>query len=283
MSQFPQFIIAKVHFYIYASFLETLGHSHSICVFNTEPSESNYWQPQIARKITQYISEGYAVVYVVEQDTAKTIQRLSSMGIDIEDYVESGALTLVNNDVFYSPSVAGSILIEQWYKLFSSIEKRSRNKFRGFVAMGMPASSFFDSELNEQRLVDYESAVSEKYDGSIEALCCYAAQSIEKLPLRHIVALLNAHQHTAHRDGKLKVWDSARGVSTIKKGLNEALGRGMYELVFAMLIRDFGMNAEAIIMHPHQFENKLRILFGTSAAEIVLGKIKAEFKKDILF
>lgn len=260
-----------------------LEQSHSICIFSTEAEEGNYWQSHISRRIVECISNGFAVVYIVEQDLTKTIQRLSSLGLDVEDYMESGALTLVNNEDFYSPSVAGSILIEQWYKLFSSIEKRSRDKFKGFVAIGMPANSFFHSELHKQRLVDYESTVAQKYDGSIEAICCYAAKSFEKLSLKHTVMLLNAHQNTTHRDGKLRRWDNSRGISSIKMGLNEALGVGMSELVFGMLIRDFGMNAEAMIMYPDEFENKLRILLGTSAADIVLDKIKAEFKKEIMF
>jgi hypothetical protein len=95
--------------------------------------------------------------------------------------------------------------------------------------------------------------------------------------------LLNAHQNTSHRGGRLKPWNNERGVDVVRKGLDEALGAYVSELVFKLLIVDFGMDKNAMIAFPDRFENKMRILFGPSAAEIVCTKIKDELKKEIMF
>jgi hypothetical protein len=258
--------------------------SHSIYIFDAAAPEENYWKPQIYQKISRFISEGFAVAYIIEQNETSTIQNFSKMGFPIEDYIESGALTIINKDVFYSPSITSDVLTEQWAKLFSTIEKRrGKGNFRGFVAIGMPTDSFFSSEMFQQRLVEYESVVAHNYDGSIEAMCCYNSQSIDKMPLKYIIMLLNSHQGTAHRDEELKEWNKARGIEIIKKGLNQALGSYVSDMIFHMLLRDFGMDADAMILYPDKFENKLKILFGTSTGEMILSKIKAEFKKEIIY
>ena len=258
-----------------------MGHSHSIYVFDVSTEEKDYWQTQLYNKLSRYIADGYAVIYVAEQNGTATVQRLSKMGFDVEGYVESGALTIINNEVFYSPSVTSSVLTQQWDKVFSDIRRR-KGMFKGFVAIGMPADSFFNSEFHQQRLVEYESVVAENYDGGVEAMCCYTIEAIDKMPLKNIITLLKSHQNTAHRDGLLKQWSNARAISIIKRGLDEALGAQVSEMIFAMLTRDF-MNVDAIISYPDRFENKLRILFESHATEIILGKIKAEFMKEILY
>lgn len=261
-----------------------MGHSHSIYVFDTDTVQTDHWQTQFCRRIGEYISKGYAAVYVVGQDDTATVQNFTRMGFPVEDHIESGALTLINRDFFYSPNVSGHLLNEQWAKVFSAVErKRGRENIKGFVGIGMPSDSFLVSEMFQQRLVDYEALVADKYDGSIEAMCCYTCEMLDKMPLKYIIMLLNAHQSTAHSNGQLKNWDNERSIGIIQNGLNEALGPGVSELVFAMLLRDFGMDGDAMVTFPDRFESKLRILLGTSAAEIVLEKIKTELKKAVKY
>lgn len=235
-------------------------------------------------KIIQHISDGYAVAYVGEESETTIIQHFLDRGIPIEHYIEKGLLTIINRDVFYSPFVPTQILLEQWNKLFANIEKKAgRGSFKGFVAMGMPADSFFISDLDNQQLVRYESLAAEKYNGSLEAMCIYTAEMLQRMPLRYVISLLNAHQNTAHRDGGLREWNAKRGLAILKRGLDSALGTNVTELVMPTIIRDFEMNEEAMVLHPDQFERKLAILLGTSAADVVINQIKAEISKDIVY
>jgi len=242
----------------------------------------DYWHAPIYKKICHYISKGYAVIYILESDAITTIRRMSKMGIEVEDYVESGALTIISNDIFYSPQVASPILIEQWHKLFSNIEKKN-GKPKGFVAMGMPTSSFFSSLSHQEHLVEYETAVAEKYDGNIEAICCYTTESMDYMPFKHIIGLLNAHQNTAHRDYALNQWSNSRALSIIKRSLNEALGSHGSRLLLNILSHDCGLNGEDAILCASRFEENLRKVLCSSEAGNIIEKVKAEFMKDVVF
>jgi hypothetical protein len=101
----------------------------------------------------------------------------------------------------------------------------------------------------------------------------------DKMPLRYIMMLLNAHQNTAHSGGKLKRWTNERCIEIIKNGLNSALGPGVADMIFSILLRDFGMDSDAMVAYPDKLEGKLRFLLGSSASDIVVGKVKNEFKK----
>jgi hypothetical protein len=260
-----------------------LTHSHSIYVVSADSKLDNS-RHEIFRKIIQHISDGYAVAYVGEENENAIIQHFLDRGITIEHYIEKGLLTIINRDVFYSPFVPAKILLEQWNKLFANIEKKAgRGSFKGFVAMGMPADSFFISELDNQQLVRYESLAAKQYNGSLEAMCIYTAEMLQRMPLRHVISLLNAHQNTGHRNGRLREWNIKRGLSIIKRGLDSALGPNVSELVLPTIIRDFEMNEEGMVLHPDQFERKLAILLGTSAADLVIHQINAEITKDIVY
>jgi hypothetical protein len=242
----------------------------------------DYWHAPIYKKITHYISKGYAVIYILESDAITTIRHMSKMGIEVEDYVESGALTIISNDIFYSPHVATPILIEQWQKLFSNIEKKN-GKPKGFVAIGMPSSSFFTSLSYQEQLVEYESAVAEKYNGSIEAICCYTTELMDYMPLKHIIGLLNAHQNTVHRDYALNQWNNSRALTIVKRTLNEAFGSHGSRLLMDILNHDCGLNGADTVLCPYRFEENLRKVLCSSTAGNILEKIKAELMKDVAF
>jgi MEDS: MEthanogen/methylotroph, DcmR Sensory domain len=255
-----------------------LGHTHSIYVFDAVAPEKDYWKPQIFSRITGYISKGYAVVYVAEHDETTTVRHFSRLGFPVEDHIESGALTIINKNVFYSPEVRGHLLNEQWAKVFATIEKkRGKENIKGYVGIGMPSDSYFASEMYQQRLVDYEALVADNYTGGFEAMCCYTTEMFDRMPLKYIIMLLNSHQNTAHSGGQYKQWTSERCIEIIQNGLNSALGPGVAELIFSILLKDFEMDKDAMVAYPDRLESRLRFLLGTSAADIVVGKVKKEF------
>ena len=149
--------------------------------------------------------------------------------------------------------------------------------------MGMPTSSFFSSLSHQEHLVKYETAVAEKYDGNIEAICCYTTESMDYMPLKHIIGLLNAHQNTAHRDYALNQWSNSRALSIIKRSLNEALGSHGSRLLLNILSHDCGLNGEDAILCASRFEENLRKVLCSSEAGNIIEIVKAEFMKDVVF
>jgi hypothetical protein len=259
-----------------------LGHSHSICIFDTNLQKKDYWHAPIYEKIKHYISNGYAVFYVLEADSIATVRRMSRMGIEVEDFVESGALTIINNDVFYSPQVASPILIEQWRKLFSNIVKKN-GKPKGFVAIGMPSSAFFTSLSNQRDLVEYESSAAAWYDGSIEAICCYTTELLDCMPLKYVIKLLNSHQNTVHRKYLLKQWTNSRALSIIESSLNDSLGSHGMELLWTRLSLNGGLFEEDAGLCFSQLDHMLRKALCSRTAKFILEKLKVELMKDVVF
>ena len=69
----------------------------------------------------------------------------------------------------------------------------------------------------------------------------------------------------------------------MRHGLVIALEENVAALVFSVLVGDFGMSEEALVLYPEHFEKKLQILLGASEAEIVMSRIKTELGKEITF
>lgn len=273
--------------YLFIGFLligVLLEHSHSIYVFETD-SRLVDWRLEIYNKIIQYVIDGYAVAYVGEENKNKVIQQFSKMGIPVEDYIDKGMLAIIDRDVFYSPFIPSKILLEQWNKLYASMKKNGgkNDSFKGFVAIGMPAESFFLSEYDRVQLVHYESTGAENYDGTIEAMCLYTTKMLEMMTLSNILELVNAHQNTAHREGKLREWNVSRALSILQRGFGNALGSGVADMVLEILIRDFEGNKESLVLKPDELERKISILLGQKAADMVINHIKRELTKDIIF
>ena len=275
--------LRRIHSYILIEISRLLGHSHSICIFDTNSQDAQYWHAPIYRKISDYILKGYAVVYILESDTLSTILRMSKMGIEVEEYIQSGALTIISNNIFYSPLVTSRVLIEQWDKLFSNIEKKNGTP-KGFVAMGMPTSSFFTSLAHQDHLVKYESAVAKNYDGTIEAICCYTGESISCMPLGYIFELLNAHQNTLHKDYVRKEWSTSRGLSIVKRGLKNALdGDPSRSALSKILNLVCASNSEDRISWINQIQDNLDKVSCSSAKKFVLEEIKSQIMKEVVF
>jgi len=239
---------------------------------------------EIYERILRSLSEGNAVAYVGDEDAAEIVQQLCKNGTTAQEYLDRGMLTLVKRDVFYSPFIPSRILLDQWDKLYSSMKKNIDNVVpKAFVAIGMPAESFFLSDADRQQLVNYESMAADRYDGTLEAMCLYTTKMIEMMTLKHIIALLNAHQNTSHRGGRQREWNVKRGLEVILRGFDVALGPNVSEMVLGILVRDFGGIEKSLVLCPEELERKLNILLGDSAASLAMDSIKAEIIKDIVF
>jgi hypothetical protein len=239
---------------------------------------------EIFDKIKHHISNGYAIAYVVDDDTSTVIDQFESMGMPILDFIDKGVFTVVSRDLFYSAFVPSNMLLNQWNKLFANMKKNAGNNvIKGLMAVGMPAESFFLSDVDRQQLVNYESLASKNYGGSMEAMCLYTAKTLDNMKLGHIVSLLNAHQNTGHRNRNLREWNVKRGLELIHRGFVSVLEPRVAEMVRAIIVRDFGDDERQMVMNPDDLERKLVILLGESAAQLVISRIKDEIIKDIIF
>lgn len=244
-------------------------------------------------KIAHYLSRGYAVIYVVESDITKAVINLSkTCAIEIEEYIEKGALTLIDANSFYSPSETRfdwELLVAQWQKVISSVSKKG--KFKKVMVMGMPHAAFFDSRENQQKLIEYEEQVAKHYDGGVQVFCCYTKELIDKLPLGYLLRLLAAHQDTANssnddddnqgRFGRNNQ-NISRTIDLIEEGLTEALGKETCALVLKTLKLIYKIDRNKIVWDPENFEEKIRRMIGKETADPVMRIIAERIKAEIV-
>ena len=242
-------------------------------------------------KIVHYLSQGYAVIYVVESDITKVVLNLSkACSIEIEEYIEKGALTLIDANSFYSPSETRfdwELLVAQWQKVISSVSKRG--KFKRVMVMGMPHAAFFDSRENQQKLIEYEEQVAKHYDGGVQVFCCYTKELIDKLPLGYLLRLLAAHQDTAvsnnnNNQGSFgsNNQNIPRTIDLIEEGLTEALGKETCALVMKTLKLIYKIDRNKIVGDPEKFEEKIRRMIGEETADSVMRLIAERIKAEIV-
>jgi hypothetical protein len=244
-------------------------------------------------KIAHYLSQGYAVIYIVESDITKVVINLSkTCEIEIEEYIEKGALTLIDANSFYSPSETRfdwELLVAQWQKVISSVSKKG--KFKRVMVMGMPHAAFFDSRENQQKLIEYEEQVAKHYDGGVQVFCCYTKELIDKLPLGYLLRLLAAHQDTAISSngnssqgsfGRNNHHNIPRTIDLIEEGLTEALGRETCALVMKTLKLIYKIDSNKIVGDPENFEEKIRRMIGKETADSVMRIIAERIKAEIV-
>jgi hypothetical protein len=282
-----------------------LVHAHSfMCIASQLPglqSSSSYSSPlhppsnqgrlipyhHFYEKIEIYLSQGYAVIYIVENDITTAVINLSkACSLEIEEYIEKGALTIVDANSFYSPSETKfdwELLLAQWQKVISSVSKKGR--FKRVMVMGMPPAAVFDSKENQLKLIEYEEQVAKHYDGSLQVFCCYKKEMIDKLSLGYLLRLLAAHQDTAIGGNNNQVSfgpDIQRTIDIIEEGLTEALGKETCEIVLRTLKLIYKIDRDKILRNPENFEEKTRRILGKEAADSVLGIIAERIKREIV-
>ena len=269
-----------------------MPHAHALmCVAGSPQSASQPANP-FHEKMAFYLSKGYAVAYVVENNVTQVVQNLSKIGMPVEDYVESGALKIIDANSFYSQSETKfdyNILLLQWHKVLSSISKKS---FKGVMVMGMPHEAFFDNKGNQQKLIEYEEQVAKNYDNSFQIFCCYTKELLDKLPLGYLIRLLAAHQDVAtnqNDNGLEKNSNSSanypryvsRLVNLVEEGLATALGKETSALVLKTLKLVYKINKDDIVANPELFEEKIKRMFGDSGEpilKIIVERLKTEIR-----
>jgi hypothetical protein len=229
------------------------------------------------------------------------IRNLSKNGVlEVEDYVERGALRVVPADSFFSPSETNldyNVLLPQWHKVISSVREE---RFKRIMVIGMPHKAFFETEASQRKLIEYEEQSAKFHDGSFQAICCYTRELLERLPLSNIIRLLTVHKDIINKgefsnrsvsknqnnnfyisnSNYHNQQDTQRIIRLIEYGLRRALGQETAALVFKTLKLVYQIEKEHIVSHPKLFEDKISKMIGSSG-DIVLKMISETIISEI--
>ncbi|MEO9321751.1 MAG: MEDS domain-containing protein [Nitrososphaera sp.] len=242
--------------------------------FSSEVQEGTT-QKDLYDTIIRLLSNGHAVVYAVEGDVNKTVVKISKIETAAEDYIESGALKIINPDSFYSASKRGidcDKLIAQWQTVVSSMQSKG---YKSILVVGMPARNLFAESKSQLKIVETEACIAKMQGVNIRIFCCYPKSMVDKLPFRYLVRLLNSHQDFTSNAGPSQVLLSTGGssqldvMSLIESSLTTVLGGETCRLVLKTMKLVYKLDQKDIVGSPELFEEKVRKLFGMSGDAIL--------------
>ncbi|HXG06556.1 MAG TPA: MEDS domain-containing protein [Nitrososphaera sp.] len=249
----------------------------------------------IYKQIWKYLSNDYAIIYVAEPDPPRVIQQMSRVasdlavadGKEIEDYITSRALLVINRNEFYSPH---NTTEQEIHKLTSSLhslvlEVQKRSKSKGIVAIGDPLVLCETGERRQTRLTQYESALGREFAEPLQAICWYNdPEVVAKMSFSDLVNLINAHHSTIHSGWIYREWTPYDVITQVKGGMERLLGKGTTNLVLKTLKLVYKIDPEkAITYMPELFEEKLSKIMGDSVAKLLFEVLSDTLRKEVSF
>jgi hypothetical protein len=268
---------------------EPLGY-HSLCLLSRDVTAQ---YQSLYNRINEYLTEGYAVVYTLESDSAKTLERMKQSWIyNIEYLVENGALNILSKELVYTSlserdqERTGKELVKEFNSIVSDIKTKSGNsgsaKFKGICIMFSADASF---ELGDfKKHIDFERLMGKHLDiEDVELICFYKLRSLAELGLSTLIFLLDYHHYTIHGGWKYREWNQSDTIELIREGLDEVLDGENSELLLRTLNLVYGTDNNRIISQPEVFEANLRKALGDNKADMVVSSITEKIRKELSF
>jgi hypothetical protein len=251
---------------------------HSFCLLE---EKNDAGRRLLYEKIGRYAAENYAVVYAVEPDPIETVRKMRQFGLNVEELVESGALTLIDRNELYSAErteLDGHALLNTWHSHLLKIKKHSN--FAGMLALGS-AENFMTSASDHEKLVRYEQLIGTRFSISFESVCCYSEKALKSLSLANVFLILNAHYGTVHTTNSNQ-WSPDEIIGISKKGMDSAFGgKDVADLFFTTLRLCYKLTEDQIVENPAILENLMLKVLGKESSERCIASIKDELRKRL--
>jgi hypothetical protein len=247
---------------------------HSLCLLEGESSF-----PALYDMINQYLSEGYAVIYSVENDPKRVIIEMTSLGIRAENLIKNGSLKLLDKSAFFSKDkikLHNQELLNSWQSLVSSLKR-----FKWVLCIGSN-DIFLETEKTEE-LLEYEKKLA--ISGmSLEIVCCYDTNLMANLCLGYLIKILNLHQFTLHHHHSQFVyheWHPSKLVELLSRCMNKAMGKESSHRLLNTLKMLYKIDDLTTSKYKN-FEDPIRELLGDSA-NVIINSLVEELKQEIAF
>lgn len=250
--------------------------------------------------VNKFLSEGYAVIYAIEErgrgiskDASKnqlinhiySNMKRSQRIEDIESRIESGELTILDVREMYPPSkkIDGAKTLKQWISLIESVRKKGNFKDIAVISGGL---TIFSDATDLDSIVAYEKAISEsiKKLRSIRVICCYLRESLDELQFAQLMSIVNAHQSAVGRiedKEESRRMNSAIMLEAIVDGIEDTLGEGSGKLIMQTMKTVYRIHENTIVTNPHLFQEKMQRLLGNSS-RAVLESASKKIKETLL-
>ena len=245
-------------------------HHYLNCFVIDRPRNDN--APPLYSRIIEYLKGGYAVIYAMEVLPCMAVQKMAAMDEQVEDFIESGALQVVDPESIYA-KIGRCDPIDVWHPMIRKAGRQFRP--RSIIAISTPELFARGGRISD--VVHFERELGMKSRERIEVVCCYNFENFASLSLAEAVSLL------AMRDGGSRHYQECKPkiISRMKRGLDKSLGSGSGRLVMATMKAVYRMDADALLADPELFEEKLRRFVGKWADRAVAEMVN-EIKEEMV-
>lgn len=247
---------------------------HSLCFLEGESSLTALYD-----MINQYLFDGYAVIYSVENDTTKVLTQMTNLGIRVENFIRNGSLKLVDKNIFFSS--AKTKLYNQELMNFWQLQISSLKNFKWVLCIG--SNDMFIETNKRDELLEYENTLATS-ELSLEMVCCYNANRMANLCLKYLIKILNLHQFTLHHHHSQFVyheWHPTKLVELLGRSMNKAIGKDSSNRLLNTLKMLYNING-LTTSQDKNFEDPIRELLGDSA-NVILNGLVEEIKREVAF
>ncbi len=105
---------------------------YNLFVGRTKDIDNDRYYASLYKVVDRSLHEGYAVVYGLEPEPQTTIDRMLRYGIDAHDFLDKGALDVIDREVILSlsnTSANGRKLAENLVSLTGKVQKGQYEEF----------------------------------------------------------------------------------------------------------------------------------------------------------
>ncbi len=215
---------------------------------------------------------------------------MTQLGIlpDVEDYVQNGLLTIINEKIIAKQKA--QLNARQLTEMFFSRASKALKKSSAKRVVVINNSDALLERGDHAKQIEFEQAINFKFGENrnskenVEAICCYSTAIVQKLGLKHLFPLVNAHTSIIDKEGwKYNHWHPSTVMEIISKGIEKCLDPLTADLILKTFKLVYKMDEKSLVSNPAIFEVTLRKILGSNAADTVLASITEETKRQIMF
>lgn len=240
--------------------------------------------------MTDSLSRNNAIIYSLEQNTHRAIDRFSRLAAakqaPFEEYLKNGSLIFVPRDELptIAPHLRNSRPPKPSVRSPNRTPRYNLNKWKSKRRMLICDPTVLAKTFSIEHLIAFECQTGKDFSNSVNVICVYLDDKwIERFSFTNLVSILGSHDGTIHDGLWYRAWPSARLFELIRDGMVAFMGESTADMVFKTLRMVYGMDEATIIAKPELFQTKLGKLLGFQTTQMILTLIINQLRKECSF
>jgi len=214
----------------------------------------------VYRMVFQYIEEGFAVVYGVERDKKKVIDKMTKLNSAINEKLSNGSLTIADRNSLYLDTW---IKVSNWSNNLAKriLRGKRQSEFRGKIVFVNPQILLHEGNYDE--LLALEKFIGKQFRIPIKIICCYDLKALLRLKPSILTKILGTHSKTIDRKSGYHALKREIVIDELlERALVMVFGEDTSSIVYKTLKLVYGIDRDRIAFELDSVEQKLERFIG---------------------